>query len=67
MNDRTPVILPAERIGAWLDPELIEPIGQHGDQPLQTGPRLTINPGPAPGLLEAGPEAVRPLQRSTAS
>jgi putative SOS response-associated peptidase YedK len=78
MNDRTPVILPPDRIGAWLDPELtgkdaalklisgiaceplqvravstavnktgrggsrgpelIEPIGQHGDQPLQLVP-----------------------------
>ncbi len=75
MNDRTPVILPPDRIDAWLDPELtdkiaalklisgieyeplqvravstavnktgragsrgpelIEPIGEHGDQPLQ--------------------------------
>ena len=78
MNDRTPVILPADRIGAWLDPqltdkiaalkliseieyeplqvravstavnktgrggsrgpELIEPIGEHSDQPLQLVP-----------------------------
>ncbi len=78
MNDRTPVILPPERIGAWLDPELtgkqaaldlisgieyeplqvravstavnktgrggsrgpelIEPIDQHGDQPLHLAP-----------------------------
>ena len=78
MNDRTPVILPPDRIGAWLDPELtdknaalkiisgikyeplwvqavstavnktgrggsrgpelIEPIGEHGDQPLQLIP-----------------------------
>ena len=75
MSDRTPVILPADRIDAWLDPELtdkiaalklisgieyeplqvravstavnktgrggsrgpelIEPMGEHGDQPLQ--------------------------------
>jgi putative SOS response-associated peptidase YedK len=78
MNDRTPVILPAERIDAWLDPELtdkhaalelitgieheplqvravstavnktgrggsrgpelIEPVGERGDQPLQLAP-----------------------------
>ena len=78
MNDRTPVILPADRIGAWLDPELtdktaalklisgiayeplqvravstavnktgrggsrgpelIEPIGEPSDQPLQLVP-----------------------------
>ena len=78
MNDRTPVILPPDRIGAWLDPELtdknaalklisgikyeplrvqavstavnktgrggsrgpelIEPIGEHSDQPLQLIP-----------------------------
>ena len=78
MNDRTPVILPPDRIDAWLDPELtdkiaalklisgieyeplqvravstavnktgrggsrgpelIEPIGEHGDQPLQLAP-----------------------------
>ena len=78
MNDRTPVILPPNRIDAWLDPELtdknaalklisgieyeplqvravstavnktgrggsrgpelIEPIGEHGDQPLQLAP-----------------------------
>ena len=78
MNDRTPVILPPDRIGAWLDPELtdkiaalklisgieyeplqvrtvstavnktgrggsrgpelIGPIGEHGDQPLQLVP-----------------------------
>jgi putative SOS response-associated peptidase YedK len=78
MNDRTPVILPPERIAAWLDPEqtdkhaaldlitsieheplqvravstavnktgrggsrgpeLIDPIDQHGDQPLQLAP-----------------------------
>ena len=78
MNDSTPVILPPDRIGAWLDPELtdkiaalkliseiaceplqvravatvvnktgrggsrgpelIEPIGEHGDQPLQLVP-----------------------------
>ena len=24
MNDRTPVILPADRIDAWLDPELTD-------------------------------------------
>ena len=78
MNDRTPVILPPDRIDAWLDPELtdkiaalklisgieyeplqvravstavnktgrggsrgpelIEPIGEHADQPLQLVP-----------------------------
>jgi putative SOS response-associated peptidase YedK len=78
MNDRTPVILPEERIDAWLDPELtdkdaaqklvsgieyeplqvravstavnktgrggsrgpelIEPLDDHGDQPLQLVP-----------------------------
>jgi putative SOS response-associated peptidase YedK len=78
MNDRTPVILPADRIDAWLDPnltnkddaqrlitgieyeplqvrpvstavnktgrgapkgpELIEPLADHADQPLQLIP-----------------------------
>jgi putative SOS response-associated peptidase YedK len=78
MNDRTPVMVPPQRIGAWLDPELtgkhaalelisgieheplqvravstavnktgrggsrgpelIEPVGERGDQPLQLAP-----------------------------
>ena len=78
MNDRTPVILPADRIDAWLDPQLtdtaavqqliggiayeplqvravstavnktgrgaargpdlIAPVDEHGDQPLQLVP-----------------------------
>jgi hypothetical protein len=90
MNDRTPVILPPELTGAWLDPELtgkhaalelitrieheplqvravstavnktgrggsrgpelIEPIGEHGDQPRQLAPRLTRDPGRASGV-----------------
>jgi putative SOS response-associated peptidase YedK len=66
MNDRTPVILPPDRIDAWLDPQLTEKgavqnlIGGIDHEPLQVRAVSTAVNKTGRGASR-GPELIEPI------